>query len=275
MGLASSVAFDSSLLRRSTWLWPLDRAAAHLATFTDWPPREAFDAMYAACTQHLAPPEPLRFVANVRRRSRRRASAIDPEQLYDGRISRAREVPTRERDWHDLFNALCFATYPRAKLALHARQYRAMCERIAPGARSLPSARTREQDTLTLFDEGGVALVGASETCAELRGARADTLEDTVAALEREGRLRRMPFGHALYEHEVAGLPTRAGARLVELETLHEDEVALIRATDAALASLLACPTAFTSPAEHLPLQRHGERGPAVSTWGGTGAIGA
>lgn len=275
MALASSIAFDPALLRPSAWLWPLGDAAVHLSQYAAWPPREAFDTMYAACTAHLPVPEPLRFVANVRRRSRRRAKQIDPEQLYDGRICVGREVPTRERDWHDLFNALCFATYPRAKLALHARQYRAMCERIVPGARTLPAARTREQDTLTLFDEGGVVLVGARETCAEVRATKGVGLEQAVATLERTGQLRRMPFGHALYEHQVAGLPTRAGARLLELDELPEDDVALVRATDAALAAQIASPGAFTSPQEHLPLQRSGSRGPHVSTWGGPGAIGA
>ena len=42
-------------------------------------------------------------------------------ERYDARIALERVVPTRARSWHDLLNALVWATFPRAKLALHAR----------------------------------------------------------------------------------------------------------------------------------------------------------
>ena len=81
--------------------------------------------------------------------------------------------------WHDFLNALVWATFPRAKLALHRRQHAAIERWIPPGATQLPNARTREQDALALVDEGGVLLC-----------------ED-----------RTFFFGHALFEGLVFGQP--------------------------------------------------------------------
>jgi hypothetical protein len=107
--------------------------------------------------------------------------AVDAARLYDARIVRDRCVPTRPRSWHDFLNALVWATFPRAKRALHERQHRALAERIPAGATTLPSTRSREHDALALIDEGGVVL-----------------LED--------GRAKEtVVFGHAVYEGLVLG----------------------------------------------------------------------
>jgi hypothetical protein len=126
---------------------------------------------------------PVRFVpAAPRPRRGRRPPAVDVDALYDARITLERVVPTRARSWHDLMNALVWGTFPRAKRALHARQHRAIVERVAPGARTLPPARTRELDALALLDEGGVVLP-----------------EGDVA--------RAVVFGHAIYESLALGVP--------------------------------------------------------------------
>lgn len=117
---------------------------------------------------------PIRFVPQPPKKRRRRGP-VDPSALYDGRITVHGEVPTREGSWHDLMNALVWASFPSAKQALHARLYRAMCARIEAGATRLPNARTREQDELAMLDEGGVLIAGE----------------------------RRLVFGHAILEHRI------------------------------------------------------------------------
>ncbi|MCL2449874.1 MAG: DUF3025 domain-containing protein, partial [Polyangiaceae bacterium] len=134
---------------------------------------------------------------------RRRGATVDPRALYDTRITLDREVPTRPQCWHDLMNALVWGTFPRAKRALHERQYRAIAERIAPGAGALPPTRSRELDALALLDEGGVVLLASRPE--ELGGALRGDGEALRRALS-EGSARAVVFGHAIYESLVLGV---------------------------------------------------------------------
>jgi hypothetical protein len=256
MALRHAVGWDARFVRRSPWLWPLRGAAAKLEALPDWPTLAELDAVYRALAEPLAPAEPLAFVANVRKQDKRDGGRVVLDALYDARIALYREVPTRERDWHDLFNVLCFATFPRAKLALHRRQYAALAQRLCDAPPKLPSARTREQDALTLFDEGGVAIAATSDAARELAHAEPGPLPELLERLERAGRARTVPFGHALFEHLVEGLvPPGGGTRVIELEALPETPEGLIDAVDARLSALLADPQQFQTPKEHLHLR--------------------
>ncbi len=159
---------------------PLARAAKALSGFDDFPPIEALSRVFSG-------EPPVRFVPAAPRR--RRGAPLDTRALYDARITLDREVPTRERCWHDLMNVLVWGTFPRAKMALHARQHRAIVERLVPGTCRLPPARTPELDALALLDEGGVILPRAA---ADDAGA-----EDMGVPIV---------FGHAIYESLVLGV---------------------------------------------------------------------
>ena len=99
--------------------------------------------------------------------------------LYDTRIVSEGVVPTRVGSWHDFLNALVWATFPRAKAALHRRQF----ELVVPHA----PRRTKEQDALAMLDEGGVFCL------------RPDA---------------EVVFGHAIYESIVMSWRTPRGAGL-------------------------------------------------------------
>ena len=175
--LVSHRSFDGRFFEGHALFWPFLPAAARFSGEPDWPAVETYGRVFPdpATT-------PVRFEAAPPPRGRRRiATAVDPESLYDARITRDRCVPTRARSWHDFLNALVWATFPRAKLALHQRQHRALVERIDPGARTLPATRSREHDTLALIDEGGVVI------------------------LDDGGPREVVLFGHALYEGLVLG----------------------------------------------------------------------
>ncbi|MBS2020575.1 MAG: DUF3025 domain-containing protein [Deltaproteobacteria bacterium] len=136
----------------------------------------------------------IRFVRQPKVPRRRRRTPKDPASMYDARIVNEGVVPTREGSWHDLMNALVWATFPRAKLALHTRQHGLV--RIARPGESL--RRPRELDALALLDEGGVAVPAS--------GAR----EPVV-------------FGHAIYEGYVLGWPAPVAAAFpVEGDSLDE-----------------------------------------------------
>jgi len=150
----------------------------------------------------------LRFVPAIKQKKpRKKQRPIALDTLYEGRIIARGEVPTRPDDWHDLFNALAFVTFPRAKRALHARQYAILQQRVPPGATRLPNARTREQDALSLFDEGGIAIAVPPS---RLELLRANDEAGPCAPLV-SSEMHVVPFGHALYEHMVAGLPCPLG----------------------------------------------------------------
>jgi hypothetical protein len=99
---------------------------------------------------------PLRFVdAEV---SARR----DFDSRYEVRIYREGAVPTRRANWHDLFNALAWISFPRTKAALNRRHFLEM--QAGDGGRP----RTRARDVLTLFDESGIVVVCADPALARL-----------------------------------------------------------------------------------------------------------
>jgi hypothetical protein len=98
----------------------------------------------------------------------------------------------RPFDWHDLFNALVWMTFPTTKAVINARHYESMA---AAGRGNRPPQR----DALTLFDEDGVAVVSSDPELLELvRGFRWKELfwhrRDAVKA-----RMRFYVFGHALF----------------------------------------------------------------------------
>jgi hypothetical protein len=257
MALVHRVGWDPLFVRRSAWFWPLAAAAQRLAGCEDWPARFELDAMYHACAGATGRNAPLVFADNVRRDEKHGEGPLRLERLYDGRIAVGHEVPTREQDWHDLFTALCFATYPRAKLALHRRQYAILQERVPVGATRLPATRSREQDALTLLDEGGAVLAAEPSAAAALRAAHANArnalLHDALAA----GHARVVPFGHALFEHLVEGLRCPGGfTQLLELPSLALPDAQLLDIVDDQLAAVLADRSRLRSPSEggHLRL---------------------
>jgi len=133
--------------------------------------------------------KPVRFV-KPRERSERERS------YYEQHIADTGEVETRAGNWHDLFNALVWIAFPRAKAAINA-QHAAI---LAEGGEREARRRSPERDALTLFDEGGVVVASRSPELLrlivdfewkELFWRRREELERSV---------RFFAFGHALYE---------------------------------------------------------------------------
>lgn len=238
VAVRNATAYDPRFLSRSPVLWPLRRAALRLASHDDFPRPSALDRVFEG-----APP--VRFVPSTPRARRHRRAPLDAATLYDGRITLERVVPTRERSWHDLINALVWGTFPNAKLALHARQHRAIAERLGPGALTLPPTRTREQDALALVDEGGVVFL--ARDVAEV----ADALRGPPGAVRRliEGDAAHgVVFGHAVFESVVLGVAPAAVAAVVLAKGASGGN--LLREVDAALAEALRDAGLFRGPEE-------------------------
>jgi hypothetical protein len=148
---------------------------------------------------------------------RRDSKRLPPKSLasfYDVRITDARRIPTRERSWHDVMNAIVFAAFPGTKTALHARQAAEVSRHFAT-SRKLPNARSRLQDVLALFDEGGVVLFGDTAAVARARPALLGGEGETLGAMVKERRLRAVVFGHAMLEHAILDAPLPRGAPIL------------------------------------------------------------
>jgi hypothetical protein len=210
--------FEPRFFERDARFWPIARAAGTFADAPDWPEVESYARAFAG--------EPaVRFERQAPRTRRKRRdepadAPLDAAErarafMYDARIVQG-VVPTRHGSWHDFLNALVWATFPRAKAALHARQHAAVAAWAPPGARTLPNARTREMDALALIDEGGVVFVGA----------------------------RMVLFGHALYEGLVLGVPSMIAREAARVPHEAADDAEALRRAEDALLVRLAGPLA-------------------------------
>jgi hypothetical protein len=248
MVLRHRLGWDAGFMRRSAWFWPLAAGARLFEAAPDWPLRNELDAMYASLTAGRTLP-PLRFAEPSAKRTR--GDCVRLDQLYDGRIALHGEVPTRERDWHDFFNALCFTTFARAKRALHLRQFRALQPRVAPDTRRLPGTRTREQDALTLFDEGGAVIAAEKDAFERLASVDEKARPGVLAQCSAKGSARVVPFGHALFEHLVEGLRCPGGStRLVHVPSVRCADGELLEEVDDAVCAALQDPALFLHPRE-------------------------
>jgi hypothetical protein len=203
------VIWDPSFFRRNALFWPIASAAEKLESMTRWPEPEELACLFEG-------EAPVCFQPAVPRA--RRGRRLGARERYDALITEHRVVPTRRGSWHDLLNALVWATFPRAKLALHARQHRAITSRLGPDLR-LPGGRTRDQDAVAILDEGGVVVV------------------------ERDGATPSpVVFGHGIYERLVCDGAVNLWAAAVRAPAVSTpgSARACIEVADATLESLFA-----------------------------------
>jgi hypothetical protein len=119
---------------------------------------------------------------------------------YEAAVVRGR-IPTRDRSWHDTFNALAFVSFPRAKAALHQR-----CLELQR-ARAGKQPRSREEDALTLIDETSLVFAGSAPAIAAFDHARASGVSTELDRVVRGQGIIGFAFGHALLEHLALGRP--------------------------------------------------------------------
>ncbi|MDX1570160.1 MAG: DUF3025 domain-containing protein [Xanthomonadales bacterium] len=93
---------------------------------------------------------PLRF--------RRDESGSTSARDYERQIFETGVVPTRPDSWHDLLNALIWATFPRTKAAINSGHV----------SDPVTANRSRRRDALTLLDECGVVIATAVPELAHL-----------------------------------------------------------------------------------------------------------
>src|SRR5882724_2053425 len=178
--------WNTDWLNRSDMFAPLRPVGARLPQI-GWPDAGlinslADDAGRVVNAQGLR----VRFVAQAPK-SKDFAGGFDQRAFLKG------EVQMRPLDWHDLFNALVWMSFPTTKAVINARHYESLSG-VKAGNR--PPAR----DALTLFDEDGVAVLSSDAALLELvREFRWKELFWKRREEVRQ-RMRFFLFGHALYQ---------------------------------------------------------------------------
>ncbi|MGH8743741.1 MAG: DUF3025 domain-containing protein [Burkholderiales bacterium] len=238
--------WDPLFLEHSPIFEPLKPAGLGLSKFSDWP--TCFDCQSLLAGKEIvnATGLPLRFVLQGKKSGK-------PEDKYEARIYLQGEVQVRNKNWHDLLNALVWMTFPKSKAALNRRHFLAMEEMINEGRRN----RGPTQDALTLFDEGGVIVA-----CSDL--GLAQLLENfkwkELFWRNREAVISSMKyflFGHAIYEKALqpfTGVTGRAVIFQVAADFFAASLEQQLRMLDEQLADYLANPQRFNRTSELAPV---------------------
>lgn len=151
----------------------------------------------------------LRHEASLPRFAAQDRALLEDGLHYEQRIAERGVVATRERNWHDLFNALVWLRYPALKQALNRRQ-------VEEIGRMGPRSRSRPQCAMTHFDEAGVIVRVAGTSLLALWDAHDwHGLFWGERAAWQDGRIDVAVFGHALLEHALTPGKLLVGKALV------------------------------------------------------------
>lgn len=206
--------------------WRKDFAAAppfyHLRPWADplagpdWPSLDKLNALAEGAELTNADGIPVRFLRQDQRCGQRD---------YEAGILATGTVPTREDNWHDLLNALCWLSFPRAKAALNQVQ----CAAISPG-----QPRGPVSDAATLFDESGLILTGPEPELGQHLANHQWHLA-FVSARDAWRETRAYVIGHAVLEKLLAPWPGITAKCLFVPTTQSTESLAQLDARVAAL----------------------------------------
>lgn len=182
---------------------------------------------------------------------------VDPGRLespayYELEIDATGSVPTRPDNWHDLFNALAWASFPLAKRQLNR-------EHVAEIARRGGDRRVRGpvRDALSLFDEGGIVVACADPSLAALLGDFQWKPLFWMRRADVAASMRFFLFGHAVMEKAIApyvGLTAKALVLPVAAACFDEPMAVQLARLDAAIAAFFAESGASLAPRRLQPL---------------------
>jgi hypothetical protein len=168
-----------------------------------WPNVELLNEMADDCERRVvnARGQRIRFVEQVSK-STRFEEGFEPRAYLSG------EVMVRPLNWHDLFNALVWMTFPTAKAAINSRHFSALTSQAG-------SRRSATGDALTMFDEDGLVVLSSDDEMLDLlREYRWKELLWERREVVRD-RVRFLIFGHAMYEKALAPFVGMTGKALL------------------------------------------------------------
>ena len=239
--ITAHVSWDPESLLAQPILGSMRSQIAKLSSH-EFPDLAALNAL--AQSLYSASGAPIRFVPTF-------AASRSFEEHYEVRVYRQGAIGTRARNWHDLFNALVWLSFPNTKATLNARHYEEILRR------SGNPLRGTARDVLTLFDEGGVFVASANEELSALL--RAERWKDLFWGRRADVKrwMRFCVFGHAIMEKALspyAGITAKALIVDVDDDFLHADDAAHRAALDRAGVSCFSGDAVLQSTRSLAPL---------------------
>ncbi len=152
--------FELGWLARAPFRELHPRLVSSLQRLTAWPQPEAYDEL-AAQVPRAADARLPRFVTQSR-------AELERQGGYEQHVAGLHAVPTRPRNWHDFFNMVVWAHFPKLRWALNALH---VDPRVGP--KDPRNGRAPAQNLAATFDESGILVVSTSpELLEELRELR-------------------------------------------------------------------------------------------------------
>ena len=169
---------------------------------------------------------------------------------YEKQIFCTGQVSTRDRNWHDLFNALVWLRFPSLKVAMNAVHFHAQSS-------GREGRRGKQRDALTLFDESGVIVVSSNKEYLDALAGRDWKCIFRENASAWDDEIKVFVLGHALLEKFPQPYKSlTAHALLIRLDDsfLTQQRVILLQMLDELLAERLLAGSILDSPASLSPL---------------------
>lgn len=186
------IDWNPNFIDQSPIFIPFSSLKDYFGDLPQWPRHEDLNNLMARnkITIRTQSGKPVRFVPQV---SGKQTSL---NQKYEARIFLTGEIQTRTNNWHDLFNALVWQTFPQTKAMLNQIHFQAQQYESSNNIKD----RCELRDALTLFDESGVIVVSDQTSLIQLL---LNFEWKKLFWLQRNAILQSMRFfifGHGLYE---------------------------------------------------------------------------
>jgi Protein of unknown function (DUF3025) len=186
-------SWKSDFLKASPLFEPLRTidVCSRLEKLSNWPDFKELANLTGSSSRKIVTRsgKPVRFVPQKK-------SVCKFEAQYEARIYLTGEVQTRLKNWHDLFNALVWITFPNTKAGLNQLHYQALSQEWRAGNKQRGPLR----DAATCFDESGVVVVCSDNNLIKLlKNFEWKALFWTQRAALVEC-MKFFIFGHGLYE---------------------------------------------------------------------------
>jgi hypothetical protein len=190
--------WDAHFFDRSPAFEPFLPLSGFIPAFKNWPTFQQLNHLKAMMHADITTCSgmPVQFVSQISEGKNSEYSGNAAIRQYENRIYLTGEVPTRQENWHDFFNALVWLTFPRAKAALNQIHFQSLHNNV----RNKTEKRGPRRDAATLFDESGVIVLSSRSEWITLLQQHAWKTVFWQHRASIPASMRFILFGHALYE---------------------------------------------------------------------------
>lgn len=247
--------WDAHFFDRSLAFEPFLPLSGQIRVFTNWPAFQDLNNLKQLACEGVATCSgmPVQFVSQISEGKNSGYSGNAVPRHYENRIYLTGEVPTRQENWHDFFNALVWLTFPKAKAALNQIHFQSLHNNV----RNEAEKRGPLRDAATLFDESGVIVLSSRSEWITLLQQHKWKAVFWRHRASIPASMRFILFGHALYEKMLdpyLGLTGKGVFFEVDEVFLHKPLTDRLRIIDHWLADFLLHTLSSTADLSPIPV---------------------